>query len=123
MNAPSGFPIPIEDAGVGTFDPAKHMSVRHHFVGGIYTKEMRLPVGRWFGQHRHSFDHQSILVSGRAIVEVDGERSEYEGPAILNIKARRFHTIIPLTPVVWLCQHVTGCTDPEVIDHVLTEEA
>jgi len=97
-------------------DPYRHLTVRHHFIGGIYTKEMHMPVGYWFAQHRHSFDHQSVLVSGRAILEVDGERTELEGPAIVNVKAKKAHTIIPLTPVVWLCQHVTSCTDPEDID-------
>ena len=99
-----------------TFDPYTHMKVAHHFIGGIYTKECHLPVGYWFATHRHSFDHQSVLASGRAIVEVDGIRTEYEGPAIINIKAKAHHTIIPLTPVVWLCQHVTSCTDPDDID-------
>lgn len=97
-------------------NPYKHMTVKHHRNGGIYTKECHLPVGYWFAQHRHSFDHQSVLVSGTAIVEVDGEQTEHTGPTILNIKAKKTHTIIPLTPVVWLCQHVTACTDPEDID-------
>lgn len=97
-------------------DPYRHLTVKHHFIGGIYTKEMHMPVGYWFEQHRHSFDHQSVLVSGRVILEVEGERTELEGPAIVNVKAKRSHTIIPLTPVVWLCQHVTSCTDPEDID-------
>ncbi len=103
------------------FDPQRHMTVKHHFIGGIYTKEMRLPVGYWFGKHRHSFDHQSVLVSGRAIVEVDGVQTEHTGPAILTIKARQEHRVIPLTPVVWLCQHITACTDPSDIDEELTE--
>lgn len=104
-----------------TFDPYKHMQVKHHFIGGIYTKECHMPVGYWFGQHRHPFDHQSVLAMGRAIVEVDGERTEYEAPAIINIAAKKTHTIIPLTPVVWLCQHVTSCTDPDDIDEELVE--
>lgn len=97
-------------------DPYKHMEVFHHFIGGIYTKECHLPVGFTFGQHRHTFDHQSVLASGTAIVEVDGVQTEYTGPVILNIEARKVHSVTPLTPCVWLCQHVTSCTDPEDID-------
>lgn len=103
------------------FDPYRHLTVKHHFIGGIYTKEMHMPVGHWFGTHRHKHDHQSVLVSGRAILEVDGVRTEHEGPVILNIAAKKYHAIIPLTPVVWLCQHVTACTDPDDIDIEFTE--
>lgn len=97
-------------------DPYKHMDVKHHFVGGIYTKECHLPVGFKFDQHRHTFDHQSVLASGTAIVEVDGEKTTYTGPVILTIKARKIHSVTPITPCVWLCQHVTDCTDEEDID-------
>jgi hypothetical protein len=99
-----------------TLDPYKHMEVKHHFIGGIYTKECHLPVGFTFAQHRHTFDHQSVLVSGTADIEVDGVVTEVTGPAILNIEARKIHSVTPKTPVVWLCQHVTDCTDPEDID-------
>jgi hypothetical protein len=57
-----------------------------------------------------------VLVSGTAILEVDGVRTEHTGPMVLNIAAKKVHAIIPVTPVVWLCQHVTSCTDPEIID-------
>jgi hypothetical protein len=98
------------------FDPYRHMTVKHHFIGGIYTKEMHMPVGITFGSHRHTFDHQSVLASGTAIVEVNGVATEHTGPIVINIKARAEHQITPLTPVVWMCQHITNCTDPEDID-------
>jgi hypothetical protein len=97
-------------------DPYRYMTVQHHFIGGIYTKECHLPPGLRFEQHRHSFDHVSVLASGTAIVEVDGEPEEHTGPKVLLIKARAIHAITPLTPCVWLCQHVSACTDPEDID-------
>lgn len=103
-------------------DPYKHMEVKHHFIGGIYTKECRLPVGFIFDQHRHTFDHQSVLVSGTAVITVDGVSTTHTGPEIMNIKARTVHSVMPLTPVVWLCQHVTDCTDPDDIDHELVAD-
>jgi hypothetical protein len=106
----------IEVAEDGVFDPYKHMVVKEHLIGGIYTKECHLPVGFTFGQHRHTFAHQSVLASGRAIVEVDGVKTEYTGPAILTIEARKIHEVTPITPCVWLCQHVTNCTGLEDID-------
>ena len=104
-------------------NPYEYMEVKHHFIGGIYTKECHLPAGYTFEQHRHSFDHQSVLVSGTAIIEVDGVKTEHTGPAILNIEAHKVHSVTPLTPVVWLCQHVTDCTDAEDIDIEFIEHA
>jgi mannose-6-phosphate isomerase-like protein (cupin superfamily) len=95
------------------------MSVAHHFVGGVYAKIMNLPPTHWVGTHRHAHDHLSVLAKGRAIVEVDGERTEYEAPTVLTIAAKKLHTIIPLTPCTWMCIHATSCTDPDDIDHEL----
>lgn len=97
-------------------DPYRHMTVKHHFIGGIYTKELHIPPGETHPQHRHSFDHTSVLVSGEAIVEVDGVATKYSAPAVINIRRKTIHSITPITPIVWLCQHVTECTDPTAID-------
>lgn len=95
------------------------IEVKHHFIGGIYTKECALPVGFKFDQHKHKFDHMSVLASGTAVLEVDGVEVTITGPYILNIRANTVHSVTPLTPCVWLCQHVTDCTDPHDIDHEL----
>ena len=98
------------------FDAYTKMDVKHHFINGVYTKECHLPVGYKFEQHRHTFDHMSILASGTAIIEVDGVETEVTGPAVLNIKARTIHAVTPITPVLWYCIHKTDCTEAEDID-------
>ena len=99
------------------------MKVFHHFIGGIYTKECHLQAGVTFLQHSHRFDHQSILASGTAVVEVEGVPTTYTGPVVLNIEAHRNHSVCAVTSCVWLCQHVTSCTDPDEIDAVTVEDA
>lgn len=102
-------------------DPYKYMTVREHRIGGVYTKECHLPVGYAFPQHRHRYEHTSVLASGTALVEVDGVTTEHVGPVVLRIEAKKVHTITPLTPCVWLCQHATTSEnediDAELIDH------
>ena len=93
----------------------------HHFNNGLYTKEMRVDADSLVMKNTHDYDHQSILVKGEAIVIVDGVPSKHTGPAILNIKANIEHEVIAVTDIVWLCQHLTDCTDPSVIDEVLVE--
>lgn len=103
-------------------NPYELVEVTHHFNGGLYTKEIKIPAGVIFGKHIHSFDHQSILVSGAAIITVDGVSKSYMGPTILNIKAGSEHMVECITDVVWLCQHVTDKCDPDTIDMELINE-
>ena len=95
------------------FDPGKFMTVKHHYIGGIYTKEMHLPAGVVFAQHQHTYDHQSVLASGSVLLDVDGDIQKLHAPAIVNIKARTPHSIVPLTAAVWLCQHRVSEDDME----------
>jgi hypothetical protein len=94
--------------------------VKHHFIGGIYTKELVIKDGATEVSHQHNFDHQSILAQGCAIVEVGGVKSTYWSPAIIEIKAGLNHSVTAVNgDVIWYCQHATDCTDPEQIDHTL----
>lgn len=97
-------------------NPYLHMSVTHVFKDGYYIKQCLLPPNITFAQHRHTFDHQSLLVTGTAIVEVDGNATTYTGPVELTIKARKIHSVTPLTPCEWHCIHKTDATDHEDID-------
>lgn len=98
------------------------VEVVHHFVGGLYAKETHIPAGVRLTQHKHSFDHLSVLASGRVLVSVDGVETEHAAPAFLTIAANKAHEVTALTDVVWGCLHATDCTDPEEIDHELVNE-
>jgi len=100
-------------------NPYDHMTVTHHFGGGVYTKQCVMSPGITYQQHMHNFDHLSILSSGAALVEVDGVITEHYGPTVLTIKANKYHSITPITEIVWYCIHATEETDPEHIDETL----
>ena len=59
--------------------------IHHHFSAGVYAKETRIPAGYVLVQHKHKFDHLSILASGSIELMVDGVRSEVHAPACLTI--------------------------------------
>ncbi len=105
--------ISLDEAGVG---------VHHHFCAGLYAKETFIPAGVMLSQHKHCFDHLSILASGSALVEVDGEEKEFFGPCVLEIKANKEHCVTAITDVVWYCLHATEETDPDKIDHELIHD-
>jgi hypothetical protein len=103
--------------------PYDLMDVKHHFGGGMYMKECHLRPGYRYDQHRHSFDHLSVLVSGEANIEVDGIVTSYTAPAVIKITARKIHSVTPLTEVVWLCCHATDEVAIENIDEELIDVA
>jgi quercetin dioxygenase-like cupin family protein len=95
------------------------VTVVHHFAGGVYCKETHIPAGVKLTQHKHSFDHLSVLAHGRVRLSVDGQSREIAAPAFLTIAAGKAHEVEAITDAVWGCQHATDCTDPEQVDHEL----
>ena len=93
--------------------------INHHFSAGVYAKETLIPAGHVLVQHKHKFDHLSILASGSIELMVDGERKIVHAPACLTIEANKHHGVKSLTDVVWYCIHATDCTDTDEIDEVL----
>ena len=95
------------------------LNISHHFGGGIYAKETLIPTGYILVQHKHSFDHLSILSSGQAVVSEGDSRGIINGPHVLTIKAGVHHSIKALTDCVWFCIHATSETDIDKIDKVI----
>jgi len=93
--------------------------IEHYFSSGVYTKETRIPAGHILVQHKHKFDHLSILASGSVELAVDGVKTIIHAPACLTIEANKHHGVKSLTDVVWYCIHATDCTDESEIDEVL----
>ncbi len=90
--------------------------IKHHFAAGTYIKETFIPAGITLTQHIHSYDHLSVLVSGKAIVEVNGEPKIYDTYMVMNIEAGKRHKVVAVTDVVWLCIHATDDKNPDTVD-------
>lgn len=99
------------------------VQIAHHFGGNAYAKETKIPAGLRLEQHKHNFDHLSILAAGVVLVEVDGVVTERHAPQCILITAGKAHAVTAVTDTVWYCVHGTDCTDPEQIDHELTHAA
>jgi quercetin dioxygenase-like cupin family protein len=95
---------------------ANGVFIAHHFVGGLYAKETHIPAGKWLAQHEHEYEHLAALMSGTALVEVDGAEQEHSAPKMLTIAAGKVHKVTAVTDVVWACLHATALTDPDEID-------
>lgn len=95
----------------------------HHFSSGVYAKETRIPKGMILVQHKHHYDHLSILASGTVELEVNGLRSTITGPTCLTIEANMHHGVKALTDCVWFCIHATDIADPDKVDEVLISDS
>lgn len=95
------------------------VAIEHFFGGREYAKKTSIPAGVILTQHRHLFDHLSILSSGRARVTVDGISAEHGAGACILIAAGSAHSVLALTDVVWFCIHGTDEKDPVTVDHGL----
>jgi len=93
--------------------------IKHHFSDGLYAKQISLPQHHYMVQHKHVYDHISILAEGWVVVTVDEVETEYHAPACINIAAGKSHEVTAVTNSVWFCIHATDETDVEKVDQVL----
>jgi hypothetical protein len=100
------------------FDP----KVEHFFGGGAYIKSMSIPAGHTIIQHKHEYDHLSVLATGSVLVMVDDVVSMYTAPACILIASGKYHAVEALTDTVWYCIHATDCTDINEVDNQLIEK-
>lgn len=108
---------------VPTTAPEKiDLNIVHHLPtegNPVYVKQQQLPAGWCVDTHVHKYDHWGLLGSGTAIVDLDGEQTEYVGPCVVEIKANKAHKITALTPITWFCIHASEETDVSKIDQTL----
>lgn len=103
-------------------------SISHHFAPSqerseVYMKRTVIPKGAHLQQHRHTYDHASVVVEGEAMVGADGIWQIVRAGAVLVLKAGTAHEVRALERTVWYCIHPTNENDPERVDEVLIAPA
>jgi quercetin dioxygenase-like cupin family protein len=86
-------------------------------IGRLWVKQMVLASGAAAVQHRHAFDHATLLARGRVRVVTDGEQMEFSAPRIIVIERGRHHGFLALEDdTVLYCVHALheGEAMPEV---------
>ena len=100
--------------GVQEYDP----KIIHYFGGGVYARQGHIKAGSAIQKHAHSYDHLSILGSGKVQLVSKDEVVEYTAPACIEIKANIEHAIIALEDCIWFCIHSTEFADVDDLDSV-----
>jgi hypothetical protein len=60
----------------------REMPLVHHFAPGIYTREILMPRGTFVIGHKHKTKHFNVVLTGRAIVMMDGVSHHIAAPCI-----------------------------------------
>ncbi len=86
---------------------------RTSIVGGIERREFHIKAGSLLLNETHAYDHLSFLLSGDALLRVDGEVIPLSGPCAVEIKAGIEHALFAVTDVVWDCLRVFSLAEKE----------
>lgn len=106
--------------GKQEYDPG----IVHYFGAGIYARKATLYKGYAVQKHSHTYDHLSILASGKVKLVSDNEPDkEITGPACIEIKKGTKHAIVALEDCVWFCLHATEFADVDDLNNVKTGES
>jgi quercetin dioxygenase-like cupin family protein len=83
----------------------------NHVGAGVSVKATPLKKGMEVIQHKHSYPHLSVLVSGLVALKNDDFSRIIDArkePQSVVIEANQYHSVIALTDALWLCVHVEG---------------
>lgn len=92
-----------------------------HMAGGVIAMGKFIPAGQVLVQHKHPYEHLSILASGTIIVESGGTTQTLVGPCCITIPANTHHGVKALTDAQWYCIHSETLGNQTVDAHDLTE--
>lgn len=85
-----------------------HEDASHFEVGNVFIKVMALKKGDQVVTHAHAYNHAHILGKGRIEIEVNGRKTEYVAPAVIEILAGEHHGITALEDSTGFCVHDTS---------------
>ena len=96
--------------------------VMHALVHGVYIKQMRLDHVGWTAmQHKHTYDHSTLLATGSVLVRCGDQVQAFEAPTIIFIKAGEEHQIMATKPDT-VCYCIHALKDGEDVDSLLAGE-
>jgi quercetin dioxygenase-like cupin family protein len=71
--------------------------------GNVFVVETVAKAGMMLQSHQHAHGHLSVLVSGTALVDIDGHTEQMTGYRLVTIPPGVRHSICAVTDVIWLC--------------------
>lgn len=89
------------------------------YFGNIWVRQNTLSkIGHFVDGHTHHFDHVTLLISGKVLVEVEGHPAkEFTAPTFIIIRKEHKHKFTALeNNSVWYCVFALRDLDGEVME-------
>lgn len=98
--------------------PQTPMPLEHRFQDGVYIREISMPADTFVIGHVHKHQHWNIILTGRALVSMEGEMREVcAGDVILSGPLVQ-KTLYIIDEMRWITVH----SNPENIQDIATLE-
>ena len=91
--------------------PQVEAPLTHRFEKGIYIREIKMPAMSVIVGHQHKTSHWNIVLTGKAVVMMDGVRHEIQAPHCFISQPGVRKVLLVLEDMVWQTLHVTDETD------------
>lgn len=95
----------------------------HRFSAGCYLREVTMPADTFVIGHCHRTRHFNIVLTGRAIVMIDGKIEHIEAPLIFESQPRVRKVLRILEEMKWATVHVTHERDLGRLAEMLIEKS
>lgn len=101
--------------------PQVDCPLTHRFAPGIYLREILMPAGTFIIGAEHRTEHFNVVLSGRALVMINGEVKEITAPTTFVSKPGVRKTLLILEDMRWQTLHPTDETDLEKLEPLLVK--
>jgi hypothetical protein len=89
---------------------------RHHFAGGVYAREIRIPKGATLVGKIHKFEHINIISQGDISVVTDEGIKRIKAPATIVSPPGVKRVGYAHEDTIWTTIHATQETNPDIIE-------
>ncbi len=123
--------VPYEVAGAATNEQIEQVEAKflnlpqvdcpltHRFAPGIYIREILMPAGAFIIGHEHKTKHFNIVLSGRALVMINGRPMTVDAPHTFVSEPGVRKVLYILEDMRWQTVHPTDETDLEKLSELL----
>lgn len=103
--------------------PQRECPVVHKFAPGVYMREILMPRNTFVIGHQHKTKHFNIVLTGRAIVMMDGVVNHVTAPCTFVSEPGVRKVLYIIEPMRWATCHVTESTDLTEIEEQVIEKS
>lgn len=110
----------IEQAEEALLDlPQSGVPLEHAFAPGVYLRQVVMPANTIVIGHQHKTKHFNVVLTGKAIVVMNGDRHIIQAPCIFVSEPGVRKVLYIIEEMRWATIHPTDETDIETLEDQL----